>query len=191
MVQMPTFRSEDGVDRWIFDNLELPSKGVYVDCGAAWPDIASNTAFLREMGWTGLAIDGNPEYAQFWKPIAGAQFVHVVLGLGGRTAFLIEPTNAHVSRIHPMGEPVESRRLHNVIQGAGITQIDLLAMDLEGVERDVLLATDWNVIPKPSIIIVEYHSAHGGRDFGALDVLMPLGYALVHMTSINMVFQKR
>src|SRR3990167_8861423 len=57
----PYYHGFDGEDKFVFENFSLPQIGVFVDVGAGPDGIeGSNTYFLEQNGWTGLAIDGDP-----------------------------------------------------------------------------------------------------------------------------------
>jgi hypothetical protein len=74
-IMMPQYYSEYGEDRWVVEHLMLPQRGIYLDVGAGHPEINSNTAFLRDRGWRGLAVDANPDYGPHWigrQQFAGA-----------------------------------------------------------------------------------------------------------------------
>ncbi len=44
------FHSQFGEDRYIFEKIELPQKGVFVDIGAGHPIFYSNTYFFEKNG---------------------------------------------------------------------------------------------------------------------------------------------
>lgn len=178
------FYSEDGVDRWISENLHLPEVGKYVDVGCAHPLRYSNTAFLRARGWNGIAIDGTPEYAPEWKGVAGATFINAVVSNLDRVNFLNEKTNALVSRVHPEGESVVAVPLHLIV---GRDQLDFLSMDIEGHEAAVL--QDYlRECPTPKILVCEFNSAHKGRDPLPINIAIRAGMILAHITDSNAVF---
>ena len=70
---MPTYYGQNREDEWIDKNLPLPEKGFYVDIGCEHPFNHSNTAFLRDRGWKGLAIDGNRGNGQSMEEHSGFQ----------------------------------------------------------------------------------------------------------------------
>jgi FkbM family methyltransferase len=186
------FFSEDGCDAWLAQSGLLPESGIYVDAGCAHPWRFSQTAFLRNRGWTGIAIDGDPAYAPEWKGVANAKFVHAVLSDKPTEHFLIEPTNALVSRVHELGKDSPAYNLREICGAHGIRKIDFLTIDIEGSEarvlRDALLLYD---IP---IIVAEYNSCHKGRDpqvFNAVlchEMCDERPYRLVHLTDSNAIF---
>ncbi len=188
-----SYFAEDGTDKWLAESGLLPESGIYVDVGCAHPWRYSQTAFLRNRGWTGLAIDGNPAYAPEWEGVANAKFVSAVLSDKPTVPFLVEPTNALVSRVHPEGFLTHTKTLNQVLADEGIDQVHLLALDIEGAEagilhNDVLI---WNAT-LPEIIVVEFNSFHKGRDVEVFNLFARdherLGFTLRHMTESNAVF---
>ncbi len=178
-----SFYSYDRVDEWIANNLPLPERGVYVDVGAAEPKWTSNTAFLRDRGWTGVGIDGNPNYARLWT----TPFVCAVIAKDPEVRFSIED-NAQVSRIRPEGKCVRSMPLSMILENEGITKIDFLSVDIEGAEFDAFQTFDWEKI-RPTIIVSEYSTEGLGEDFRVRDMLLGSGlYEVVHRTTPNLVF---
>lgn len=181
------FFGEDGCDQWIVENLQLPERGFFVDCGCAHPERYSQTAFLRARGWRGLAIDGNPAYASEWQNIHETTFVNAVLSDKNEVNFFIEPTNSLVSRVHPEGHEFRARMLSSILREYGVHQIDFLAIDIEGSEK-VVLAELFTTGVYPRVLIAEYNSEHAGRDSYLIELVIRNGYDFVHMTNSNGVF---
>lgn len=186
--------SEDGCDKFLAESGLLPTTGVWVDCGAAHPWRFSQTAFLRNRGWTGLAIDGNPAYAPEWEGIVGAKFVQAVLSDKQWERFLPEPTNALVSRVHETGTVTNSFTIREVLLQNKIEKVDFLAIDIEGMEAIVLKNILWqHDVP---LIVAEYNSTHKGRDPEVFNAVLchPMcderPYKLVHLTESNAVFAR-
>lgn len=178
--------AENHEDQWVSENLLLPESGVWVDVGCAHPFVFSQTAFLRDRGWTGIAIDGNPAYAPEWEPIKNAHFVAAVVSENPREMFLIEPTNAMVSRRHESGVPVQTATLDHLTRF--MDKIDFLSLDVEGMEMEALASLNIGLKP-PAIIVSEFRSEHAGEDFRVLHYLLARGYELVHATMNNFVFK--
>lgn len=185
--------SEDGTDRWLLQSGLLPSTGVYCDAGCAGPFQYSQTAFLRALGWTGICIDGNPDYAPEWEGIANATFVQAVLSDKPWVNFLTEPTNSLVSRIHELGTGVPAFKLRQVLETYGFPRVDFLAIDIESAECDVLreFLQERSIEGVPEIIVAEYNSCHKGRDVSLLNMMAKTIYEMVHMTDSNVVYVKR
>lgn len=186
--------SEDGCDKFLLQSGLLPSTGVYCDAGCAGPWKYSQTAFLRALGWSGICIDGNPDYAPEWEGITNATFVQAVLSDKPWVNFLTEPTNSLVSRIHELGQGVPAFKLRQVLETYGFPKIDFLAIDIESAEaevlRDYLTPPFWSDdIPK--IVVAEWNSCHKGRDPEVFNVMIRSPYyKVVYMTDSNAVFHK-
>lgn len=188
------FHSEDRTDVWLSESGLLPERGFYIDIGCAHPFRYSNTAFLRNRGWTGLAIDGDPAYAVEWRDMPNATFINCVMSSRPMERFLIEPTNALVSRVHDGGLTVQAFTLQHIINDNGVQKIDLLALDIEGMEYDVLEHYLGGAYPEilPPVIVAEYNSMHKGCDHRLFNIFARnrerYGYDLVHMTPSNAIF---
>jgi len=178
------YYSEYSEDEWIDRNLNLPEKGVYVDCGAAYPFLRSNTAFLRERGWKGVAIEGNPYYLPEWT----SNLVIAVLSQNPEARFDYHYA-PDLSGIRPEGTPVRCRTLESILIEYGIEKVDFLSLDLEGSEFDALLSM--NIARhEPSIIVSEYATAGKSDDWRVRDYLNTLGYKQVHQTVANAIYTK-
>lgn len=183
--------SEFGEDVWILEHLKdlLPEKGVYVDIGCGLPDFMSNTAFLRDRGWTGLAIDANPAYGEHWKH-PGNPFICAVLSDKPVVKFEFRENTA-TSRICDTGQEVETVPLDQILEMEHIKKIDFLSIDIEGAEFDVMKEFDfawW----EPTIIVAEYNTAGLGFDLRMLNYLLKTwGYEAVHHTVANFIYVKR
>lgn len=176
------FFSEYGEDRWVYEHAPLPKDGFYLDVGAAHPTHTSNTAWLRELGWPGLAIDGNACWRAMWAGVA--PFVHTVLAkspeVGFRESFLS-------SRITGYSPRVKARRLDDVLSEHGVKQIDFLSVDAEGYEFEIFETFDVMAY-KPAVIISEYNTGGIGMDFRVLEHLKALGYREAHRTISSIIY---
>lgn len=186
----PTFHSEYGEDRYIFENLPLPENGgVYVDVGCAFPVDYSNTAFLRELGWTGVAIDANPVYAPMW---AGLPFVNALISDRDEIGFKCCEAAPVMSRVSDGAPKVKARTLRSVLDEFGITKIDFLSIDVEGHEFEVVLSLRMLGLEKmPATIISEHNTAGIGEDFRVKQLLEGFRYDEVHRTIANIVYKLR
>lgn len=192
------FYSEYGEDKWIAEEIfkprwgTLPKWGTYVDLGCGHPQRGSNTAFLRDLGWRGLAVDGNRDYWQHWGPEmeAHTHFIHAVIADGQPVPFRIEE-NASLSRIGDGGQMVDSRTLQSVLDEYQIGRIDLLSLDLEGSEFDAFQTFNLRR-HLPWIIVAEFNTQGIGEDPRLKKHLAKTNrYDLVHETLANQIFQLR
>ena len=186
------FRSEFGEDQWIFENLhgKLPLEGFYVDAGCLWPERMSNTFFLRQIGWDGLAIDANAEVAREWAANDWVQRPMIVAVLSDEpTGTFKMEENALASRMDPSGLPVQCRTLESILLEHKAWKVDLLSIDIEGHEFNVMKGLDY-ALHDPSIIIAEYSTKDLGEDFRLREFLEGKGYKVVHTTTANFIYTK-
>lgn len=176
---------------------------IYVDLGCSHPVNLSQTAFLRELGWAGLGIDGNPDYAKDWADARyGDHFCCEVLSNKPVARFCIHD-NSQTSRISDGPETDYPERwgiksiahrptvsLNYILEARGIGLIDLLAVDLEGAEFDVLQTLDFEK-HSPAFIISEYVTHGEGIDPRVCRMLLDRGYEVIHMTESNLIYRRK
>ncbi len=184
------FYSQQGEDKWISENIELPTYGFYVDIGAGHPFTTSNTAFLRDRKWEGLAIDGNRAWADDWKDIPA--FCCAVISGEPEVSF---SENGWWSRIDgPEAKLRSSITIEELLLERNIGKIDFLSVDTEGSELDVLKMFDFR-LHDPAIVVAEYNAQHlpiVGPDQSPIPSFMEsLGYSLRHVCEpVNMIFTR-
>jgi hypothetical protein len=196
----PRFYSEYGEDAWIAKHLTLPERGFYVDIGAMRPDVNSNTAFLRDRGWSGLAIDGHPDCSRWWKGVP-ARYLTAVLAEAPRELTFGYGPVAHGAESRVL-EPVANvagwqteRRfaisLPRLLEDQDVDRIDFLSIDIEGKEFDVFQPLDLQRFKIP-VIVAEYNTLGIGEDYRLRDHLLKTGeYRVVHQTIANLIYVRR
>lgn len=184
------FYSEDHTDEWCAQVLNLPSNGKFVDVGCGSPFRFSQTAWLRNRGWTGLCIDGDYSYEPEWTGVRNATFVNAIVHPEAQVYWLREPSNSMVSRIHPEGELTDSYKLSEIMESNGFADCDFMALDIEGSEA-INLEEIFEAGIKPGVIVVEFHSEHKGRCPDVFNLLIgTAGYTLRHLSDNNAVFTR-
>jgi FkbM family methyltransferase len=189
----PLYYAQNREDKWIAENLPLPDKGFYVDIGCGHPFTTSNTAFLRDRKWDGLAIDGSPIWADEWKDIPAFR-CSVISSKEGPAAFRIDPDNAYWSRIDDNGSKRYARTIESVLPEESIDDIDFLSIDTEGTELEVIQSFDF-YRHGPSIVVVEYNAAHlpivEPNESPIPAFMRSKGYTMEHVfPPVNMIFAK-
>lgn len=190
---------------WFVKNTILTEgdHNIYVDLGCAHPSNKSLTSLVRDLGWRGLAIDGNPDYAKDWADAGfGSHFVCAVLS-DQPTARFVTHENSFTSRISDLPEHdhpekwgirrIEERStisLNHLLDVHEIGKIDLLTCDLEGHEAKVLFTLDWKK-HSPAWVIAEYVTAEVGVNVEVIQLLLGKGYEIVHVTSSNIIFKRK
>lgn len=142
--------------------------GIYVDVGCSAPISLSNTYHFYCLGWRGLGIDANIDAASHWAEARpGDRFVHAAVSSSpGEKFYFRHRTNLGMHRVcetpaPPEGdftatpETVSARRLDDIFKEyLGERPIDIMSMDIEGVELDALRSNDWQRW-RPKVILVE------------------------------------
>lgn len=181
--------SQAGEDAWIVENLPLPETGTYVDIGCGHPfEFGSNTAFLRDRGWHGVNVDGDPRYIKDWKDIKDP-FVCAVISPYPTVTFYFHPNEPYLSRVSKHGKEKAAMRLETLLYANDIQKIDFLSIDVEGHEYDLLKSLDFGK-HDPTIIIVEYNTRDIGEDDRIKPFLESKGYTMRYKTTPNMIFTK-
>ncbi len=204
-----TFKSEYGEDAWIWRHLWdggriAPKDGFYVDVGAMRPDANSNTAFLREMGWHGLAIDAHPDCAKFWvnefgkSTVPGAQFIRALVSDSPKTVDFISDRNC--SRIVPAGHKSTAEKpvfgltaytLAELLVWHEVKAVDFLSIDIEGEEFNAMRTFPFDRF-RPQVIVAEYATLQpdgtAKADFRLRELLLSKGYQEAHRTVANIIY---
>jgi FkbM family methyltransferase len=161
-----------GVEEWVIrDHFNDRRDGVFADVGAADYQFQSNTYYLeKHLGWSGVAIDAQIEYAAGYaanRPRSKFFAVFVSdAGSGGPVSFFVPTTrpltaSSNQAYANKQSENVEQREiptttLDAVLDSAGITRLDFVSMDIELSEPAALAGFDINRF-KPSLVCIEAH----------------------------------
>jgi len=147
--------------------------GVYVDVGAFHPKIISNTYQLHKLGWTGINIDPNPQSIELFKKYR-KEDVNLQLGISekkemktyynfsysGANTFDKEFAKAKTEKSWNTllsKEQIECLPLSEILDmhlTPNNKKIDLLDVDVEGLDLHVLKSNTWNKY-RPSVILAE------------------------------------
>ena len=203
----PSFsqEGEDMILRWVFG---WKSNGYYVDVGAHHPWKYSNTAYLYGLGWGGLNIEPNPAvqpaFARY-RPrdknlclavgATDSTLTYFMFGEAGINTCSEEQMRAYVAdgKVVSDTRQVPCRPLAAILgehlpadQG-----IDLLSVDVEGLDLDVLRSNDWAKY-RPAVVLCEDIRA---EDIDAVahspvaQFLRQVGYKPIAKTRLTIVFR--
>lgn len=162
---------EDLVLARMFEETRRP--GIYVDVGAHHPFRFSNTALLHAKGWRGINIDAKPGSMTAFRRFRPND-VNLEVGVDEVAALLqfnvfAEPalntfdTELALQRRTEGWEQVGTvevtclplaELLSNHLPALGSQAIDLLSVDVEGLDLQVLRSNDWDRF-RPRIIVIE------------------------------------
>jgi len=184
---------EDAIVQSVLKN----KKGFYVDVGAFHPILYSNTYALYRRGWSGVAIDPNPLAERLFAVFRprdsffrcgvgqkGSRTYHTYNEAGYNTFSETEVAERSlITRLRSMGSyatPV--RPLAELVARSGITKIDFLNVDAEGMDLEILKTHDWSV--RPTIIAVE-----GIVGDKTCAYLAQQGYKLIGLAGLTLLFK--
>ncbi len=230
--------AQSGEDVVVDAILNRQKRGFYVDVGAYHPKVFSNTYLFYKRGWKGVCVEPNPG-AKILFEIVRLRDRFVGCGVGEKTQKLKNSkTQNNVMEYYVFGEGAtntfskkqrnenirSSRRLlevkkipvktlkeildENVPKGQ---KIDLMSVDVEGMDLEVLKSNDWKKY-RPKVVIAEdmtgviakremlWRSRKGMDCHGSstklamtndsvVGYLVGKGYRLVGMTGYSMIFR--
>lgn len=185
-------------------------EGFYVDVGAHHPVYGSNTYHFYRKGWRGINIDAFPGSIELFN-LLRPRDVNIEACLSSREGETIEyfvfdqgafntvrpemalkakAAGARLVATQPMRTTTLARLLERHLP-AGV-QIDLLNVDVEGLDEEILLSHDWNTYPAR---IVAFESPCAAmQEIGSLPVvdhLSAFGYKPVARCGLTVVLQRQ
>jgi FkbM family methyltransferase len=203
--------SQFGEDVALTRLLHPQSSGVYVDVGANHPFDGSNTAYLYLKGWSGLAIDPNPIFAEQFRKVRPRD-IYLTEGASlspgaltyyefeenkfntlsdERSAQLVREGKVNIRQSSIPCRPLaESVRTH--LKGK---HIDLLSVDCEGLDLEVLKSAELDAMTPTVIIIEDFSQYLGFRDHeeeGELpQFLRSMNYAPIYQCAWSAIYVSR
>lgn len=183
--------------------------GFYVDIGAYHPKLFSNTYLFYKKGWRGICVDPNPKMEElFAKARPRDKFLNVGVGSeeevreyfvfddGAVNTFSAEQADQNVK----VGRKLRDKKMIAVLPLSTIFEkylpkpdqrIDLLSVDVEGMDEEVLRSGDWERF-RPELVICEDLSFYFKRwnKSGTVKFLDSVGYVLVAKTPYSLIFKQ-
>lgn len=198
--------SLEGEDLILASLLREVGRGIYIDVGANHPTLINNTYRFYQMGWSGLAVDGNDSFAQAWaeqRPndifvqglvsdeIKDAEFFvfpddtisSMDAGTSKRYAARFDEKNVEVRRIRTI--TLESLRQSYLPEG----EIHLLSVDVEGEDLNVLMGGNLGSM-RPGVVVVETKncSLYQPLESDIVRYMTNIGYRFVAKTPLDAFF---
>jgi FkbM family methyltransferase len=187
------YRSQYGQDYYLWTTiLKRSSSGFFVDIGGNHPVDLSNSYFLEQRGWTGLAFDPLSQFEPAWRELRSARFNRIAIAATETTRDFIE-IQARDGWEHTLSGfrdfvrqedmdqygfleyPVECSTISRYVNSD--QHVDLVLIDVEGAERGVIAGLDLEHL-RPDFLMVENVVALGG-DAELRKIMFSYGYALI------------
>jgi FkbM family methyltransferase len=205
----PSF-SQMGEDMIVRKLFERNQSGFYVDIGAYHPKQFSNTYYFYIQGWRGITIEAMPGSSEEFKSIRPRD-KHIEIGISDKKQkipFYIfdQPALNTFSKSHALQQQkktgykiikqiqVKLERLDTVLEKniPAHTEIDLMSIDVEGMDLAVLFSNNWKKF-LPKVIIVEdaTFSILNPQKSKIYTFLIKKGYKLVGITDVSLVFTQK
>jgi FkbM family methyltransferase len=169
------FFSQAGEDQIAYSALSevirCQKKGFYVDVGAYHPTQQSNTFLFYKLGWRGINIDAGKDSMKIFQKVRpkdinlemgvglneGSLEYNEVSSLGLMNSF----SKSNLKRLRQTKHiqksyPVQIKRLSTILDEycPKNTVIDLLSVDVEGMDLEVLKSNNWDKY-YPRLVIAE------------------------------------
>jgi len=202
--------SQEYEDLFLLDIFKGKTNGFYVDVGSFDPYAYSNTALLHKKGWKGINIDASSKSINEFN-LHRPNDINLNIGVGGEegtldyyefgdknglNTFDKEDANS-VEEKFPGKEKLKQitkvkimplKKIFDLYLPKG-QQIDLLDIDVEGLDFEVLKSNDWKKY-KPNVILVEFvtKSLKEVFDHNIYKFLEKQGYILKIKTGLTGIF---
>lgn len=202
--------AQEGEDLVVDRLLVSKKNGFYIEVGAHHPFRFSNTYLFYKRGWSGICIDPMPGTKETFRRSRPRDIVFE-LGVSekpGKLQYFMfnEPAlntfdskladERHGSKGYKVINRIciDTLPLSEILSGQKIpsTGIDLMSVDVEGLDYQVLVSHDWHQYP-PRIIIAEALNMKF-QDIESdpiYTLLVEKGYCLYAKTGHSLIFQLR
>jgi FkbM family methyltransferase len=198
--------SQDGEDLLALRYFIKKRNGFFVDIGAHHPKRFSNTFLLYKNGWSGINIDAMPGSMAPFK-ISRPRDINLEIAIGVEKTikdfYIFEEPALNTFDKDLANERSKTQKLKNVLKVpmaplASIleencpknTKIDLLTIDIEGLDFDILKTNDWSKY-QPQLLCVEIY-ARNIREVLASEIsiyLEKIGYQIIYRINNSCFFE--
>jgi FkbM family methyltransferase len=183
--------SQFGEDALLWQYFNGKLNGFFVEVGANHPTKFSQTWLLEQQGWNGILVEPLASKCELLRSMRPRSIVaQAAMGAPeqrGRARFSVAEEDDMLSGLEldehvSVGsfEDVEVRTLDDVLTDAGHPKIDLLSIDVEGLELNVLRGFSIERY-KPAVLLLEDHL----QRLTVHRHVVSRGYRLVKRTGCN------
>jgi FkbM family methyltransferase len=205
-IQKRLFTSQYGEDLLIWCYFNQSRRGYFVEIGGYDGVTYSNTYALEMLGWEGVVVEADPElYSKCVHVRTRSKCIHAAVGKNdaqGTVSFssvvdhagvtplsFVMADEAHRSRCKKEGGriilyDVPYLSVNRILADCLLPQIDVLSVDIEGMELEVLAAIDYDRFT-PRLMVVEANSKKARA--AILEVMGQKGYRLWRETVCNLL----
>tara|TARA_B100000508_G_scaffold72156_1_gene56212 strand:- start:603 stop:1301 length:699 start_codon:yes stop_codon:yes gene_type:complete len=201
--------AQNGEDILVRSMFPAGHQGFYVDVGAHHPYRISNTYLLHKLGWKGINIDPNPDTIKQFNR-ARPDDINLELGVAGQKSELnyhqfsdpavntfseeeAEKWKGKVWQTYLGARAVPVSPLRDILELHLPTgqEIDLMNIDVEGLDLEVLKSNDWQKFA-PKVLIVEAHdfTLENMNTHSIYAFLKLQGYKLAQKAKFSLIFTK-
>jgi len=202
--------SQEGEDLILKRLFEKKPHGFFVDVGAHHPKRFSNTYLLYKKGWTGINIDPMPGSMKCFNSVRKKD-INLEFGVGLKEEILdyyvfndpalngfsseISEKRSNDNSIFKIEKKIQvnTYRLSTILDTylPKNQVIDLLTIDVEGMDLEVLKSNDWDAY-KPRYIIIEILSLNFShiKEDEIYDFLTDHNYVIFAKTVNSVIFKK-
>ena len=172
-------------DLWVLYELDLASRGYFVEFGAYDGTAHSNTRLLEDRGWTGLLVEPNPDLAAALRgtrtavvdsrcvwDTTGDEVDLLVTGdpelstVAAHASHDLHTDARHATAVRTVAVPTVS--LDDLLDEHGApATIDFMSVDTEGTELRILRAFDFTR-HRPRLLAVEHNGRANEQELDAL-----------------------
>jgi FkbM family methyltransferase len=197
--------SQAGEDVILGGYMTQKQRGFYVDIGAFHPYMLSNTFRFYRKGWSGINIDAAPGSMEAFKKLrprdinieaaiseTSEQLTYYYLGAGNSMNTF---SKEFLTKLGAEGQikkeiNITTRRLDAILEEhAAGKEINVMSIDVEGLELSVLRSNNWDKF-RPQLISLESFEVmneQGDYDVEIRNYFKDIGYKLISKT-INGIF---
>lgn len=176
-------------------------KPFYIDIGANDPVNLSNTYLLYRSGARGILVEPNPTLV---KKLSCVRWADRTLGIGigpkpgtltyymfsesAYNTFLESEARANETQGYKVTAKIEVpvKTFADIVSEEKVTHIDLLSVDVEGMDREIIASIDLEKL-RPKVICVEIKGLSTATDQSVVEYLKTRGYEVRGLTPINAI----
>ena len=188
--------SQYGQDQVVFDLLNKPESGIFIDIGANDGINFSNSLFFEQKKWKGVCVEPHPVIFRKLSSVRSCDCLNACVANNDSTIdfLVVEGSGSMLSGIPAFFSPRHMQRIDEEISAKGgqkrfvsveaitpkelldrfnINEIDYLSIDTEGCELMILKLFDFS---KTDVKVIGVEN--GSRTSELFDYLTSVGYAL-------------